>query len=231
MTEHAKILIVEDDAKTADALRRGLKLEGYDVTVRLNGMDGYEALSDNVYDIVVLDWMLPGRSGIEIIESLKPTSRPPILLLTARDTVDDRVLGLNSGADDYLIKPFAFVELLARVRALLRRSETKLESCYQLGELSMDLVSRRVWRGGEEICLTPREFEMLAYLFRYQKQVVSRRMLLHDVWRESNRLTSLDNVIDVHFARLRRKVDGDRKQRLIHTVRGVGFVLREESNL
>lgn len=221
---------MEDDLKTAEALRRGLLVEGYEVATKRNGSDGLEELLNQVYDVVLLDWMLPGKDGMEVLNGVRHLkSRPPVLLLTARDTIEDRVFGLDSGADDYLVKPFAFVELLARIRVLLRRSTGTVEPENRIADLAVDPVARRVWRAGKELYLTPREFDVLAFMLRYQGQTVSRHMLMREVWRESDRLTSLDNVIDVHLARLRKKVDGEQKQRLIHTVRGVGFVLREES--
>jgi DNA-binding response OmpR family regulator len=150
-----------------------------------------------------------------------------VLVLTARDTVQDRVAGLDSGADDYLVKPFAFAELLARIRALIRRGRAAESPRLGLGDLDVDLITRKVTRGGQPIELTVREFELLEFLLRHQGQVVSREALAHDVWHETSRSTPLDNVIDVHIARLRRKVDADGAPKLIHTVRGVGFVLRE----
>jgi len=228
--DSVKILIVEDDVKTAEALRRGLLMEGCEVVTKRNGSDGLEEILNQIYDVVLLDWMLPGKDGIEVLNGVRQSkSRPPVLLLTARDTIEDRVLGLDSGADDYLVKPFAFVELLARIRALIRRAVAIVEPESRVGDLSIDLVARRVWRGNDELQLTPREFDVLAYLFRNQGQTVSRQMLMQEVWRENNRLTSLDNVIDVHLARLRKKVDGEHQQRLIHTVRGVGYALRQEN--
>lgn len=225
-----RILVVEDDAKTAQAIRRGLRGEGFETTVAKTGEEGYFLLNAEVFDLVVLDWMLPGRDGIEILKALRARgARPPVLLLTARDAVEDRVLGLDSGADDYLLKPFAFAELLARIRALLRRAGQEEPLRKQVGDLSLDLQTRRVQRGGEEIALTPREFDLLAYLARYQGQTVTRQMLARDVWRETQRATPLDNVIDVHLAHLRKKIDEGRRARLVHTVRGVGFVLREET--
>jgi two-component system copper resistance phosphate regulon response regulator CusR len=173
--------------------------------------------------------MLPGRDGIEILRTLRTRgAKPPVLLLTARDAVEDRVLGLDSGADDYLVKPFAFAELLARMRALLRRAGKDEVLRKQAGDLVLDLQSRRARRAGQEIELTPREFDLLACLMRYEGQVVTRQMLAREVWREINRATPLDNVIDVHLAHLRKKVDEGRPARLIQTVRGVGFMLRED---
>ena len=225
----ATILIVEDDHKTAQALRRGLKLEGYEATVAGNGQEGLDLLTTQVFDVLILDWMLPEKSGIEVLRELSDfDNKPPVLLLTARDAVEDRVLGLESGADDYLVKPFAFAELLARIRVMLRRSKHSENISSQMEDLSLDVTSRRVWRGGNEIVLTPREFDLLAYFMRYQKQVVTRQMLSSDVWRETRRTTSLNNVIDVHIARLRRKLDEFGEQSLIHTVRGVGFVMSKE---
>ena len=174
--------------------------------------------------------MLPGRDGVEILKTLRARgTKTPVLLLTARDAIEDRVLGLDSGADDYLMKPFAFTELLARVRALLRRAGDTEALRKQIGDLVLDVENRRVMRGAQEIAVTPREFELLAYLLRHHGQTVTRQMLAKDVWREPHRATPLDNVIDVHVAHLRRKIDEGRRVKLIHTVRGVGFVLREES--
>jgi DNA-binding response OmpR family regulator len=172
--------------------------------------------------------MLPGRDGLQILTSIRKHGiHTPVLLLTARDTLEDRVAGLNSGADDYLIKPFAFAELLARIRALLRRGRTTDTLRLTVGDLDMDLVTRRVTRGGQNIDVTTREFELLEYLLRHQGQVVLRDTLAREVWKETTRGTPLNNVIDVHIARLRRKVDLDQTVKLIHTIRGVGFMLRE----
>jgi two-component system copper resistance phosphate regulon response regulator CusR len=229
MPARIKILIVEDDAKIARAIRTGLEMEGYEPTVAATGDEGFSRLSSESFDLVVLDWMLPGRDGIEILHALRGRSgRPPVLLLTARDTVEDRVLGLDSGADDYLVKPFAFAELLARLRALLRRAGQDEVLRRQVGDLALDLRTRRASRAGEDIALTPREFDLLEYLTRQEGQVVTRQMLARDVWRVPNRSTPLDNVIDVHLARLRKKLDDGRRAKLIQTVRGLGFVLREE---
>jgi two-component system copper resistance phosphate regulon response regulator CusR len=174
--------------------------------------------------------MLPARSGIEILKILRARGdKTPVLLLTARDAVEDRVLGLESGADDYLVKPFAFVELVARIRTLLRRTGPAEPLKRIIADLVVDLQSRRAWRTNEPIELTPREFDLLAFLLRQPGQVVTREMLAREVWREANRVTPLDNVIDVHVAHLRRKVDEGHDIKLIHTIRGVGFVLREEA--
>jgi len=176
----------------------------------------------------VLDVMLPGRSGFEACRSLRERGVwSPVLMLTARDAVADRVEGLDSGADDYLVKPFAFAELLARIRALLRRGRGGDALRLAAGDLEMDIVTRKVTRGGRLVELTAREFELLQYLLRHERQVVSRDTLVHDVWNEPVRSAPLDNVIDVHIARLRRKLDVDHPVKLIHTVRGVGFMLRE----
>jgi two-component system, OmpR family, copper resistance phosphate regulon response regulator CusR len=227
--DRVKILVIEDDAKTAQAIRRGLEAEGYAAVVARTGDEGFLQLNSEAFDLVVLDWMLPGRDGIEILRTLrKKSAKPPVLLLTARDAVEDRVLGLDSGADDYLVKPFAFAELLARMRVLLRRTTKREVLRKQVGDLVLNIQSRRVWREGQEIDLTPREFDLLIYLLHYEGQVVTRQMLARDVWREPNRATPLDNVIDVHLARLRKKVDEGRRSKIIQTVRGVGFMLREE---
>lgn len=227
--QRVKILVIEDDAKTAQAVRRGLEAEGYEVAVAKTGVEGFCQLNSEAFDLVVLDWMLPGHDGIEILKAIRNRStKPPVLLLTARDTIEDRVVGLDSGADDYLVKPFAFAELLARIRALLRRIAPDEVLRKQIGDLVLDIQTRRVWRAGQEIVLTLREFDLLVYLMRYEGQVVTRQMLAQDVWREPNRATPLDNVIDVHLAHLRKKIDESQRAKLIQTVRGVGFMLREE---
>lgn len=226
-----RLLIVEDDEKTARALSAGLESAGFSTATAHTGEEGFFLLNAEVFDLVVLDWMLPGREGIEILKTLRSRgAKTPVLLLTARDAVEDRVLGLESGADDYLVKPFAFAELIARIRSLLRRAAPVDPLKRTLGDLAVDLEARRVSRAGNLIELTPREFDLLAYLLRQPGQVVTREMLARDVWGEANRITPLDNVIDVHVAHLRRKIDEGHPIKLIHTVRGVGLVLREEAS-
>ncbi|MGA2711602.1 MAG: response regulator transcription factor [Bryobacteraceae bacterium] len=225
-----RILIVEDERKVAKALREGLEAESYSVAVAHTGEEGFFLVSSQQFDLLILDVMLPGRSGIEILPALRLQGpRIPVLLLTAKDAVEDRVKGLDAGADDYLVKPFAFPELLARIRALLRRGKAEPATALKIQDLQMDLASRTVRRGAQTIDLTAREFELLEYLLRHQGQVVSREMLARDVWKETMRHTPLDNVIDVHMARLRRKIDERFPAKLVHTVRGVGFVLKSES--
>ena len=222
------ILVVEDEAKVARALKEGLEGERYKVVVAKTGEDGFFRANAEVFDLIVLDLMLPGRDGIEVLATLRKRGiQTPILILTAKDAIEDRVLGLDSGADDYLVKPFAFPELLARIRALLRRGRIDQVLRLKVGDLEMDLVTRKVTRNTRLLDLTAREFELLEYLLRHQNQHVSREMLAHDVWKEPSRATPLDNVIDVHIARLRKKVDQDIPLKLIHTVRGVGFIVRE----
>jgi len=223
-----QILVVEDERKVAKALKEGLEAERYQVTVAHTGEEGFYLLNSQTFDLVLLDLMLPGRDGFEIVRTLREKGlQTPVLILTARDTVDDRVLGLDSGADDYLVKPFAFPELLARIRALLRRGRIGEVLRLELADLGMDLVTRKVTRSGRTIELTAREFELLEYLLRNQGHVVSREMLARDVWQETTRATPLDNVIDVHMTRLRRKMDDSFDKKLLKTVRGVGFILRE----
>jgi len=225
-----RVLIIEDDQKTARALASGLESAGYATATAHTGEEGFFLLNAESFDLVVLDWMLPGRDGLEILKTLRARgAKTPVLLLTARDAVEDRVLGLEHGADDYLVKPFAFAELVARVRSLLRRAAPVESLRKTIADLIVDLEARRVSRASKAIDLTPREFDLLAYLLRQRGQVVSREMLARDVWGEVNRITPIDNVIDVHVAHLRRKVDEGHATKLIHTVRGVGFVLREET--
>jgi two-component system copper resistance phosphate regulon response regulator CusR len=227
-----RLLIIEDDEKTARALQSGLEQEGFSATLARTGEEGFFLLNTEAFAVVVLDWMLPGRDGIEILRALRARgAKTPVLLLTARDAVEDRVLGLESGADDYLVKPFAFAELVARIRSLLRRTAPNEPLKKTFADLVLDLEARRVWRAGKPIDLTPREFDLLAYLLRQPGQVVTREMLAKDVWGETNRVSPLDNVIDVHIAHLRRKVDEGGSVKLVHTVRGVGFVLREDTRV
>jgi two-component system copper resistance phosphate regulon response regulator CusR len=223
-----RILVVEDEQKVADALCEGLEDERYDVVVERTGEGAFFRVNTETFDVVLLDLTLPGRDGLEILRALRQRRmETPVLVLTARDSLEDRVTGLDAGADDYLVKPFAFAELLARIRALVRRGRVADAPRLSVGDLEMDLVTRKVLRGGRPVDLTVREFELLEFLMRYQSQVVSRETLARDVWKETARTTPLDNVIDVHIARLRRKVDLEHSVKLIHTVRGVGFMLRE----
>lgn len=225
-----RLLIVEDDEKTSGALKKGLESEGFSTATAHTGEEGFFLLSSETFDLVVLDWMLPGHDGIEILKTLRARgTKTPVLLLTARDAVEDRVLGLEIGADDYLVKPFAFAELVARIHSLLRRVAPAEPLRKSLADLVLDLEAQRVWRAGKNIELTLREFNLLAYLLRQPGQVVTREMLAKEVWSETNRVTPLDNVIDVHIAHLRKKLDDGHAIKLLHTVRGVGFVLREES--
>jgi DNA-binding response OmpR family regulator len=223
-----RVLVVEDEQKVAEALRDGLQEEHYEVVVERTGEGAFFRVNTENYDVILLDLTLPGRDGLEILRALRQRGlKTPVLVLTARDTLQDRVTGLDSGADDYLVKPFAFAELLARIRALARRGRVAEAPRLHVGDLDMDLISRKVTRGGRGVELTVREFELLEYLLRHHGQVVSREALARDVWKETARTTPLDNVIDVHIARLRRKIDADGPVKLIHTVRGVGFMLRE----
>jgi DNA-binding response OmpR family regulator len=222
-----RILVVEDETKVAQALHAGLTTEGYDVVTARTGEEGFFLASAEAFDLMLLDVMLPGRSGFEILGALRNRGvTTPVLMLTARDAVEDRVHGLDVGADDYLAKPFAFAELVARIRALLRRGRPDLVMRFKAGPLEVDVVTRVVTVGGVPVDLTAREFELLEYLVRHQGHPVSRDTLAADVWKEPLRGTPLDNVIDVHVSRLRKKIDQDRPQRLLHTIRGVGFMLK-----
>jgi DNA-binding response OmpR family regulator len=222
-----RVLVIEDERKLLRALERGLRAEGYDVTTATNGEEGSTLALAQSFDCLVLDWMLPGRDGLQLLADLRRAGRTvPVLLLTARDAVEDRVAGLDAGADDYLIKPFAFAELLARLRVLLRRDRGDRETVLRAGDLEADLLERRVRRGGEDIELTQREFDLLAYLLRHKNAVVTRDMLGRDVWKEPD--YALTNVIDVYMTLLRRKVERPGREPLIHTLRGQGYTLRGE---
>jgi DNA-binding response OmpR family regulator len=226
-----RILVIEDEQKLGQALRDGLQTEQYGVALAHTGEEGFYLAQTESFDLVILDVMLPGRSGLEILKAMRQHGlKTPVLMLTARDAVEDRVRGLDSGADDYLVKPFAFPELLARIRALGRRGVPESSPRLNVADLEVDVEGRSVTRGGQLLELTAREFELLEYLVRHRGHVVSREMLTRDVWKETGRHTPLDNVIDVHVARLRRKVDDQFHQKLVHTVRGVGFVVREDQD-
>jgi len=212
-------------------VQEGLQAEGFRVTIAATGEDGFFRATTEPYDLILLDLMLPGRDGLEILTALRAQkSATPVLVLTARDTVQDRVCGLDAGADDYLIKPFAFPELLARIRALARRGRSDAPPRFVLADLALDVVARTCVRNGQNIQLTNREFDLLEYLLRHAGHTVTREMLARDVWQVTERMTPLNNVIDVHIARLRAKMDTPFTSRLLRTIRGVGFVLAEETS-
>jgi len=223
-----KVLVVEDDKKIASFIAKGLREAGFTVNCAFDGEEGlYVALHGN-YDVIVMDIMLPKMDGLSIIEEMRRSGIfSPVLILSAKRTVDDRVKGLNIGGDDYLVKPFAFSELLARIQALLRRSTGTAEPTQLIvGDLVLDLLSRTVTRSGKNIELLPREIALLEYLMRNTGRVVGRTMLLEHVW--GINFDPSTNVVDVHICRLRDKVDRGFPKKLIHTVRGIGYVLREE---
>ena len=224
-----RILIVEDEYKLAQALQESLVALHFDVALAASGEDGFYLASTETFDIVILDLNLPGRDGIEVLRTLRQRGwKTPVLVLTARDGLEDRVQGLDSGADDYLVKPFAFPELHARIRALTRRGRTEEEAKLCCADLEMDRLARTVTRAGRAIELTAKEFELLEFLLRHQGHVVSREMLAKELWGERARVVPLDNVIDVHIARLRAKIDAPFASALIRTVRGVGFSMQEQ---
>jgi two-component system copper resistance phosphate regulon response regulator CusR len=218
-----RILVIEDELKTAAYLKKGLEESGYAVDVANDGPQGLILAQEEEYDVIVLDVMLPGMDGWTIVKTLRSTRTTPVLFLTARDDVDDRVRGLELGADDYLVKPFAFVELLARVRTLARRGPPRESELIKVGDLEMDVNRRRVKRAGTRIDLTPREFSLLQLLARRQGEVLSRTQIASYVW--DMNFDSDTNVVEVAIRRLRTKIDDNFPVKLIHTVRGVGYVL------
>jgi len=224
-----RLLIVEDERKVADALREGLEGENYRVMVEENGEAAFFRLNTEQFDLVLLDLGLPARDGLDILKALRDDNNEiPVLILTARDTTADRVNGLRTGADDYLVKPFAFAELLARIEVLLRRGKVTSTQRLIAGDIEIDLQTRHVTRNRQLIELTAKEYEFLVYLMQHDQQVVSRETIARELWPETVRSTTLNNIIDVHISRLRRKMECGNLTKVIHTVRGVGFMLREE---
>jgi DNA-binding response OmpR family regulator len=219
-----RLLLVEDDKKAARVLTRGFVEEGFVVDVAHSGDVGEELGGSNRYDVIVLDWLLPRKDGLAVCRDLRGRGvRTPILMLTARDSLPDRVSGLDSGADDYVTKPFAFEELLARIRALLRRSELVRPPVLKVSDLALDPTTQRVTRGSTEITLTPKEYAILETLMRHAGQVVSRTRISQSVWEDDP--DELTNLVDVHVSHLRRKIDAGERTPLIHTVRARGFRL------
>jgi DNA-binding response OmpR family regulator len=221
-----RILLVEDELKVANALKEGLAAEHHEVTVAPTGEEAFFLATTQPFDLLLLDLMLPGRSGLEILSALRQRGlQARVLILTAKDSVEDRVVGLDGGADDYLVKPFAFPELLARIRALARRGQADAAAKLKVADLELDCASHKAMRHGQAIELTRKEFDLLEYLMLHSGQTVSREMLARDVWQVSERATPLDNVIDVHIARLRKKIDEPFELKLVRTIRGLGFVI------
>ena len=221
-----RILVVEDDKKVAGFIKKGLEEETYAVDVAYDGEDGLHFGSEGQYDLIILDIMLPKIDGLEILSQLRDQGKDtPILLLTAKDAVDDKVTGLNKGADDYLTKPFAFSELLARVRVLLRRGKAEVKTTLMIADLTLDLVSHKVNRGGDEIELTGKEYGLLEYFMRNQEKVLTRTMIAEHVW--DYNFDTFTNVIDVYINHLRKKIDKGRELKLLHTLRGVGYVMKK----
>jgi len=220
-----RVLVVDDDARLAASLQRALAYEGHTVEVAADGPGALVAARDRPPDLVVLDVMLPGLDGVEVCRRLRQGSDVPILMLTARDAISDRVSGLDAGADDYLVKPFAYDELLARVRALLRRREPRGGEVLHCADLVMDISAHEVRRGDRQVELTALQFDVLEHFLRHQRQVLERDQLLQAVWGiESD---AISNVVDVTIAGLRSRLETEQQPRLLHTVRGVGYVLRE----
>lgn len=223
-----RILVIEDERKLAHYLQKGLREHNYVVDISLDGTDGRHAALENSYDLIVLDVMLPGIDGFGILSDLRRVKDTPVLMLTARDKVEDRVRGLEGGADDYLVKPFAFSELLARIQALLRRGRGQESTLLRLDDLELDLARRKAHRAGVRLDLTAKEFSLLALMLRRQGEVLSRTMLAEQVW--DMNFDGDTNVIEVAVRRLRAKIDDPFERKLLHTVRGMGYVLEARAS-
>jgi len=222
-----RILVVEDEKKVLSFIKRGLEEEQYEISTAMDGEEGLKMAIEKNFDLIILDWMLPKLDGLSVLKELKNQKNPTsILMLTAKDSVEDIVAGLDSGSDDYLTKPFAFAELLARVRALLRRSEQDRGAEIRFNDLRLDPVSHKVWRRDKEIDLTAKEYGLLDYFMRNPNEVLTRTMIAEHVWDYT--FDSFTNIIDVYVNYLRKKIDRDAAKKLIHTVRGVGYILKEE---
>ena len=228
---HEKILIIEDEERILQFLRRGLAYEGYRVLTAVNGTEGLDIAWDNPPDLVILDWMLPeiepGLDGLEVCRRLRAASDLPIIMLTAKESVSDRVLGLDAGADDYLVKPFALNELLARIRALVRRAKAEAPEILTFDDLRLDTGTHQAFRGERIVELTAKEYELMELFLRNPRQVLTRDLIYDRVWGYD--FGGESNIIEVYVRYLRQKTESDREPRLIHTVRGVGYVLRENS--
>lgn len=221
-----RILVIEDEPKIADFLRRGLTYEGFTVQVALDGESGLKAARDNPPDLVILDVMLPGLDGYEVCRRLRAAGPVPILMLTAREAVPDRVKGFESGADDYVVKPFAFEELIARVRALLRRAHPAEETVLHFADLTLNVTTREVLRGKRKIDLTTKEFDLLHFFMRHPRQVLTRELIYDRIWGYD--FDGESNILEVYIRYLRNKLEQEGESRLIQTVRGVGYALRED---
>jgi len=222
-----KILIIEDEERIRQFLQRGLSFEGYRIETAADGQTGLDMARESPPDLVLLDLMLPGMDGLEVCRRIRAASEVPVLMLTAKETVEDRVTGLDAGADDYLVKPFAFDELLARVRALLRRSQPTQPQVYRFADLELDTGTRQGRRGGRIFDLTAKEYELLELFMRHPRQVLTRDLIFDRVWNYD--FGGESNIIEVYVRYLRQKTEHDDLARVIHTVRGIGYVLREES--
>jgi two-component system OmpR family response regulator len=221
----ARVLLIEDDKETADEIRAELGERGFDVDWAATGIEGLDKARSGAAEAMIIDRLLPGMDGLTIIEALRDEDvRTPVLVLSALGAVDDRVRGLRAGGDDYLTKPFATIELIARIEALLRRPAESRGTVLRVGPLELDLIERTATRGDRAIALLPREFRLLEYMMQRKEQMLTRAMLLEEVWRY--KFAPQTNLVDVHMGRLRRKVDEPPEQPMIHNVRGVGFILR-----
>ncbi|MGE0799511.1 MAG: heavy metal response regulator transcription factor [Lautropia sp.] len=220
-----KILIIEDQRKTADYLTQGLTEQGYTVATADNGIDGRHLAIHHDFDVIVLDAMLPGLNGFEVLRALRAVKDTPVIMLTARDGVEDRVRGLQDGADDYLVKPFSFTELVARLQALTRRGRTQEPTLLRIGDLQIDMIARKAHRGTQRIDLTAKEFALLALLARRRGDILSKTTIAESVW--DMNFDSNTNVVEVAIKRLRAKIDAPFQQPLLHTIRGMGYVLED----